>query len=202
MTIAIVVETGAGNVQTANSYCTVADLRAYALMRGITVPTLDDDCAALLIRAMDYLEAQRDRYKGVKTTQYQNLNGMCGAWGVGYWVVSSPIPAEGSTDQPLQWPRYGVQIDNAILPPNFIPRELVYGQLAQCLLLQDQATNPDSYSGKGPVIEESVGPIITRYASPYQNPGKVLPVNAFAHPDTLLNVLYKRGGMSIAVSRA
>jgi hypothetical protein len=210
MTIAIVVETGAGTDPTANSYCSVADLQAYAALRGSALPAAADDCAMLLIRAMDYIEAQRDRFKGVKSSQVPNLQAMPG-YIVGYpeYVSTNPdtIPAESAQDQPLQWPRTGVSIDYAILPSNVIPRELQYGQMAQALLVYDQQQNPANYVVSGPVIEQTnevSGAVkqTTRWASPSTNPGRVLPVNAFANPDTLLNVLYKRGALSIAASRS
>ena len=205
MTIAIVVETGAGTDQTANSYAAVADLQAYALMRGAVLPAATDACASLLLRAMDYIEAQRNRFKGVKTTQATNLTALPGyiVGDPGYYLTNpSTIAAEGLTDQPLQWPRDGVVIDNAVLPNNVIPRELQYGQMAKALLLYDQDQNPSKYEFKGPVTEQTVsGAVTVRYASPSINPGRVLPVSAFADPDTLLNVLYKRGGLSIASSR-
>jgi hypothetical protein len=205
MSIAIVVETGTGTDQAANSYAAVADLRGYALLRGAALPVADDDCAGLLIRAMDYIEAQRNRFKGVKTSQSANLTALPGyiVGEPGYSLTEpSTIPAEGSTDQPLQWPRDGVTIDNAVLPNNVIPRELQYGQMAKALLLYDQDQNPSKYEFRGPVTERTVsGAVTVRYASPSTNPGRVLPVSAFADPDTLLNVLYKRGALSIVASR-
>jgi hypothetical protein len=205
MTIAIVVETGTGTNQAANSYAAVSDLRSYALLRGAALPVADDDCAVLLLRAMDYIEAQRNRFKGVKTSQAANLTALPGyiVGDPGYYLTNpSTIPAEGSTDQPLQWPRDGVTIDNAVLPNNVIPRELQYGQMAKALLLYDEDQNPSKYEFRGPVTEQTVsGAVTVRYASPSTNPGRVLPVSAFADPDTLLNVLYKRGALSIVASR-
>jgi hypothetical protein len=205
MTIAIVVETGTGTNQAANSYAAVSDLRSYALLRGAALAVADDDCAVLLLRAMDYIEAQRNRFKGVKTSQAANLTALPGyiVGDPGYYLTNpSTIPAEGSTDQPLQWPRDGVTIDNAVLPNNVIPRELQYGQMAKALLLYDEDQNPSKYEFRGPVTEQTVsGAVTVRYASPSTNPGRVLPVSAFADPDTLLNVLYKRGALSIVASR-
>lgn len=50
----------------------------------------------------------------------------------------SDVAAESTQDQPLQWPRIGVSIDNAILSSNVIPRELKVGQMTQALLIYDQ----------------------------------------------------------------
>jgi len=210
MAIAIIVEDGTGTNQAANSYCAVADLRNYALLRNVTLPVADDDCAVLLIKAMDYIEAQRDRFKGVKTSQANNAT-LLPTYLIGdpryQWNNPTMVAAESAQDQPLQWPRTGVSIDSAILPNNVIPRELQYGQMAQALLVYDQQQNPANYVISGPVIEQTnevSGAVktTTRWASPSTNPGRVLSVSAFANPDTLLNVLYKRGALSIAASRS
>lgn len=169
----------------------------------------DDDVAVLLIQAMDYIEAQRYRYKGVKTSQQDNLQSQQG-YIVGYpnyyMQTVSDVAAESSTDQPLQWPRIGVSIDNAILPSNVIPRELKQGQMMQALLLYDQQQNPANYDIRGPVIEQTTKVDVitetTRYASPSPSPGRVLPIQDFPHPDTVMQVLYKRGGMSAQVARS
>jgi hypothetical protein len=199
MAITIVVETGLGTTPTANSYASVADLVAYAAQKGAVLPVAADDQAAMLLNAMEYVEAQRGRFKGVKTSQVNNNSP-----DYGYFApVSNGIAAEGAGDQPLQWPRTDVWIDNGLLGPNTIPRELVYGQLAQALRLNDQNLNPSKYEVRGPVTEQTVsGAVTVRYASPSANPGHVLPVNAFADPDTLLRVLYRNGGLSVVASRA
>ena len=198
MAITIVVETGQGTDTTANSYASLADLSTYAAQKGVTLPALPDSQAALLLNAMEYVEGQRGRFKGIKTSQVFNSSP-----NYGYFApVSNGIAAEGTGDQPLQWPRTDVWIDNGLLGPNTIPRELVYGQLAQALLLYDQQQNPTIYERRGPVTEQTVsGAVTVRYASPAVNPGHVLPVNAFADPDTLLRVLYRNGGMSVVSSR-
>lgn len=205
MTIVVVVEDGTGSNPAANSYAAVADLQAYATLRGAALPVAADDCATLLLRAMDYIEAQRNRFKGVKTSQAANLTALPGyiVGDPGYYLTNpSSIAAEGAADQPLQWPRDGVVIDNAVLPNNVIPRELQYGLMAKALQLYDQDQNPSKYEFRGPVTEQSVaGAVTVRYASPSVNPGRVLPVSAFADPDTLLNVLYKRGALSVVASR-
>jgi hypothetical protein len=74
--------------------------------------------------------------------------------------------------------------------------------MAKALLLYDEDQNPSKYEFRGPVTEQTVsGAVTVRYASPSINPGRVMPVSAFADPDTLLNVLYKRGALSIVASR-
>lgn len=83
-------------VDNANSYVTLAESRAYALERGITLPTDDAELEALLILGMDYLESKRAQYQGYKV----------------------------SGNQSLQWPRYYVQIDGFDFASDEIPQEL------------------------------------------------------------------------------
>lgn len=100
--MALVIEDGTGKPDS-NSYVTVAQARSYALARGVTLPADDAQAEALLIQAMDYLEAQRGRYQGTKT--YPGV-------------------------QALQWPRVGVIIDcDYSLPDNVIPTELKNAQM-------------------------------------------------------------------------
>lgn len=96
----ITVETGSGTDTTANSYASVATLQAYAAARGYTLPGTDAACEKLLIKAMDYIEAQRERFQGYKA----------------------------HSTQPLQWPRAWVMIDNWPVSTSTIPDALVRAQ--------------------------------------------------------------------------
>jgi len=96
----ITVETGSGTNAAANSYVSVANLQAYAANRGYTLPGTDAACEILLIKAMDYIEAQRERFQGYKV----------------------------STTQPLQWPRAYVMIDNWPVSTSTIPDALIRAQ--------------------------------------------------------------------------
>ena len=96
----ITVETGSGTNAAANSYASVATLQAYAEARGYTLPDTDAGCELLLIKAMDYIEARRSRFQGMKT----------------------------SSTQPLQWPRKWVIIDGYAINNGVIPIELVKAQ--------------------------------------------------------------------------
>lgn len=70
MAIAIIVEDGS-IVVGANSYVTVADAIDYAASRGVVL-SAGDPTAILLIKAMDYLEAQS--YSGLRTDASQELD--------------------------------------------------------------------------------------------------------------------------------
>jgi len=96
----ITVETGSGTNAAANSYVSVADFQAYADARGYSYSDTDAGCEILLIKAMDYIEARRSRFQGIKT----------------------------SSTQPLQWPRSWVYIDDYIVENDTIPTELIKAQ--------------------------------------------------------------------------
>lgn len=142
----VIVETGTG-VTDANSYASEADVRAYAAMRGIVVPSATgegdgvvDPLSPLLILAMDYL----------LTKQFQG----------------EPV----SSAQPLQFPRWGVSAgDWAEFPPTTIPPKLVQ---AQCQLVIEQiagtqlSTTLQSSTQTGPnVVREKVDVIETEYTN-------------------------------------
>lgn len=98
--MSIIVEDGS-NVADANSYVDVAYATTYASGRGLLLPTDEATLAPLLVRAFDYVEAQRARYKGIKT-----------------------YPYGGS-----QWPRTGVVIDGEEIGEKQIPREIRQAQV-------------------------------------------------------------------------
>lgn len=167
----IVLEDGSGSNPEANSYNTVANLRTYAGLRGVTLPTEDSDCEALLIKAMDYLEAQRDRYKGN--------------------VVSAT--------QPLQWPRdnaYGISFPDALYSKTDIPRNLEYAQLALAIEAINNDLMPtilpsDTGAQSSVKIEGAVEVV-------YRDPtGGGARVPAFAKAEALLSVLYKNNGLTL-----
>lgn len=62
--MALIIETGSG-VDSANSYATTDELKAYAANRGLTLPTSSKSLETALVLACDKLETYR--YKGSKT---------------------------------------------------------------------------------------------------------------------------------------
>jgi len=133
----IIVEDGS-IVTDANSYVSVADLEEFALARNITLPATDPEKEALLIAAMDYLEAQR--YKGNKY----------------------------SRDQELQWPRSGVVIDGFTVGTDEIPTDLKKAELQLAVEAINTSLQPNVIpSAKGAVIQETVeGAVSVSYAEP------------------------------------
>lgn len=90
--MALIVEDGTG-VSDANSYNSITEIRTYADLRGLSLPTEDTEVEVLAIQAMDYLESYRGKYQGSKL----------------------------SPTQPLQFPRTGVVIDGYEFEPSPLP---------------------------------------------------------------------------------
>jgi hypothetical protein len=88
----LVIEDGSG-VAGANSYIDVTAARAYASARGLSLPAADADVEVLLIKAMDFIEAFRTEFQGLKTDAAQALQWpRTGATLDGYEVASDTIP--------------------------------------------------------------------------------------------------------------
>lgn len=139
MAILITVEDGS-NVIGANSFVSVDDLRQYALQRGVALSPDDDEVATQLIKASDYLESFGNRYQGNIT----------------------------NAGQALQWPRKDVYLHGSDLPieSNSIPKELKSAQCAAAMAIASGIDIMPNYSAADYVVEETVGPITTKYADP------------------------------------
>lgn len=111
--MALTIETGAG-VSGATSYVTLAQARAYASARGLSLSAVDATLEALLIKAVDYLESKRDLYKGDKL------------YGSGY----------------LQWPRSDAWLDGFEIEDTTIPAELKNAQCQLAVELSTIDVNP------------------------------------------------------------
>lgn len=130
--MALIIEDGT-IVANAQSYMNVADLRTFAGLRGVAVPSSDEACERLLIKAMDALEEFATKWKGQKV----------------------------SATQPLAWPRSGAVIDDVNQPSNEIPRELEYAQLQLALEANQNDLQPNEEQRQ--VVKEKVGPIEMTY---------------------------------------
>ena len=133
--MSLVIEDGSG-LSTSSSYVTVAEARAYALARGVTLPEVDATVQTLLIKAMDYLEAKRSRYQGYKASE----------------------------DQALQWPRCYVWIDGYSVDSNEIPTILKNAQCQAAMEISDGVDPLPTGTGNG-IKSEAVGPLSTTYAT-------------------------------------
>ncbi|THD06110.1 DnaT-like ssDNA-binding protein [Rhodanobacter lindaniclasticus] len=161
----IIVESGEG-VPDANSYTSLADFRAYADLRKLTIPADDTEAEALLIRAADTMNAIK-------------------------WLPGDELEHKTYPDAYLAWPRTDVWLRGRLLPSDAVPREIVYGQMALAAeIMADDANPPET--AQGAVTSERVeGAVTVTYA---ENKGKVLPVNA-QRPSAVLfaDYIVKRG---------
>lgn len=71
--MALIIEDGT-IVANANSYVTLAEARAYALARGVTLSATDSVVEILAIKSMDYLESFDNQFKGIRKTETQELS--------------------------------------------------------------------------------------------------------------------------------
>lgn len=168
--MSLVVETGA-IVEGADTFATVAELRVYAQKRGLTVPAGDEACEVLLIQAMDYLQAQEQRLKGIRVRE----------------------------EQPLAWPRVGVAVNGYEIPSTSIPADVKSAQMQLAIDAQtlDLQPNIDAAAQQGPVIEETVDVLTTKFAAPVQQ----LLTSRFTKADGLMAKFYARGLGEARVTR-
>lgn len=138
-----------------NSYVTLEEARTFALARGITLSPVDATLESQLILAMDYLESKRDEYQGIKTEEVQSL----------------------------QWPRYGVIIDQYWVYDDVVPQTL---KDAQCQLVIEIHNEVDIMPTvtENPIIEEKIDVISVKYSDNpvFFNNLKLTKVDAFLKP--------------------
>lgn len=139
MPIEIIVEDGSG-VENANAYQSVADVRAYAAQRGVTLPVDDDEVAAWIIKSTDYFEALACEFQGHKT----------------------------DCNQALQFPREGMVICCKDFPNDQIPAELKKAVGAAVVIQNEGLVLQPNITAADYVTEETIGPITTKYANPIQ----------------------------------
>lgn len=137
MAISIIVEDGS-LVDNANSFVSVADARIYAESRGVKLPSDDDEVAAMLVNASDYLEAQECLFQGKRV----------------------------SPSQSLTWPRTGVVLNCDALPSNVIPKSLIAAQIQLAMAINAGFDLQPNISPQDYVTREKVGPLETEYADP------------------------------------
>lgn len=135
MPIQIIVETGLGVVG-ANSYISVADVRAFAFNRGVAVSENDDTVAAQLINAFDYLETKECEFQGERV------------------YIESVFP------------RSGVVINEREVSSTEIPSLLIYAQAQLVMAQTNGINIMPNFVASDYVTKEKVGPLETTYADP------------------------------------
>lgn len=130
----LVIEDGSG-VADANSYVTVAEYRAYATPRGVSLPVSDSEVETQLILAMDYLEAQC--WRGIAAYD----------------------------GQALSLPRDEIYIGGSLIASDIIPGKVKFAQMQLALQVNNGVDlMPTVVGGSASVVREKVGPIETEYA--------------------------------------
>ena len=163
MPVTVIVEDGS-NVPDANAFVGVSDVKAYAEQRGLKLPTTDDGVAQLIIRSTDYINSKECEFQGVRTYPTQELS----------------------------WPRTGVVLNCQDWPVDAIPKALKAATVMLAVALNegfDPWANTDASAN---VIEDTVGPITTRYSDAVAELGGVPSVSVPA-VDALLAPLTTAG---------
>lgn len=135
--MAFIVEDGT-EVANANSFVSAANARLYAVDRGVTLPSLDSELEAMLVKAADYLEAQATLYQGERTSETQEL----------------------------QFPRTGVYVNKVLIASDAIPKVLIAAQIQLAIAINAGLDLQPNIVAGDYVIKEKVGPIETVYANP------------------------------------
>ena len=150
----LIVETGS-IVSGANTYVDLADVRAFASARGITVSTDDTTLEQQIIKAMDYVESKRNLFQGYKV----------------------------DSTQPLQFPRYNVYIDGYLNDYASIPNDLL-NAVCQTVVEITNGTDLTPTVTERPIIRDTTGPLTTVYSDKWGSFAQpVMPkVEAFLKP--------------------
>ncbi len=131
----LIIEDGSG-VANANSYVTVAEYRAYAAPRGVSLPAADAAVETQLILAMDYMEAQC--WRGIPSYD----------------------------DQSLSMPRDEIYIGGSLIASDAIPGKIKFAQMQLAIQVNAGVDlMPTVVGGSALVVREKVGPLETEYAT-------------------------------------
>jgi hypothetical protein len=162
-----VVENGTG-LEDARSYASVQDLRDFAEFRvGVTLPDDDVTCEKALVTASEWIDSNfANRFRG----------------------------ARAFVQQRMEFPRSGYIDINGQAIQAAMPIQL---SKATCLLAIEAAKGNPLYNNadgsKGAVIEDSVGPLITKYAP--GNPATLTQERQFPEVQATLAPLLRGFGM-------
>lgn len=131
--MALIIEDGTV-ISDANSYVTVAEVRAYALARGITLSTTDSDVEVYLIKAGDYLNSI-DNFRGDAV----------------------------EFEQSMKWPRSNVYVGLYPVASDAIPTAIKKAQMQLVLHLADGIDLNPITTGNF-IKREKIGPLETEYS--------------------------------------
>jgi hypothetical protein len=137
MPIVLVVEDGS-NVAGANVYISADDAREYALQRGKELPEDNDELAAMLIQASDYIESYGCQFQGYPTF----------------------------SDQALSWPRTDVVLNCQSVGSETIPNQLKGAQVQLAIAINSGVDIFPNVESSDYVVEEKIGPLTVKYTDP------------------------------------
>lgn len=144
--MALIIEDGT-IVSNANSYATVADVRAYATLRGVTLPLVDGDVETYLIKAGDYLN-MIDNFRG-DTVEFE---------------------------QSMNWPRKNVVVGLNVVNSDAIPASIKKAQMQLVLHLSDGIDLIPITTGAF-IVKEKIGQLETVYSESINtDPSPTLPL--------------------------
>jgi len=150
-------------VAAANTWVERADFIAYALARGVTIA--DTDAAdALLIKAADYINGLEPKLKGVLVER----------------------------DQPMAFPRSGVEIEGWYWSADEIPRQVLNAQLSLALEVN---AGEDPYNPSAAVLPTVRKRVEGAVEIEYANPDKVTKVNKTQASNVHIKLLLKNSGL-------
>jgi hypothetical protein len=133
--MALVTEDGSQKSD-AEAYITVAELKAYAEARDVSLTTINDTALEQMIRKTTaYIEARRSRFQGAKATDAQAL----------------------------EWPRAWVEVSGYAVASDAIPQEMKDAQCELALLVDSGEDIYPNITTSGRETGITVGPIRVDY---------------------------------------
>lgn len=122
-------------VSGADSFATLAELRAYASARGVTLPADDVKLEALARKSTDYMKSLEPRFSGDRVSATQAM----------------PFPRKNLDI-------YGFKVDPATIPP-----QVKEAQCAICMIYSTTDLMPVN-TGKGQVIRQKTDVLETQWS--------------------------------------
>lgn len=187
----IIVENGT-NVANANSYLSLADIRAYALNRGVTLSPVDATLEPMVFKSMDYIESVGANYQGTPTYTAPDYTPQALQWPRSAILFQSMYPNslfpypyfnpyyDGVCYPPINStgikpsPTFGIMIDCVRIANNVIPQTLK-DLLAQCVLATNVGIDFANYSEDQKfTTKEKVGPLEVEYSDKFGKNGEIL----------------------------
>ena len=159
----LIVEDGTG-VTGADTYVSLADARTRATTLGVSISSTDGTAELQLQQATLYIDrTYRQQFQGVKL----------------------------EVDQPLQFPRTPVVVDNILLDSDGIPQELIDAEIYAAAQLESGESFYTNQEGKNIKLEEITGAIKQEYFNNGRSSTQVI----FSNIEETIKPLLGQGSM-------